>query len=309
MTDPISLSSATTGTAAPPGGGPRRRGLGRGLDALLGVGAMPGIDTPVLLDIDPLRIHPNPEQPRQHFDSTALNALAESIRVHGVLHPIIVEPSGDGYQLVAGERRWRASQLAGTATVPAIVRPASESARHALEMALTENLVRTDLSAIEEAAAYSRLADTFGLTHEAIALRVGRSRPVVSNTIRLLTLPAPIQTALAEGRISAGHARSLLALDNPELQEQLSTRIERDGLSVRDVERLVAAAATPTEPVKHRKRPGLSDADESLRRGFEQSLGTPVHLERRGPGGRLVIDFFGDEDLGTLYERLGGRPL
>ncbi len=337
----------------------RRRGLGRGLDALLG-GPLPAItpthgaaavdpssaalatnpsavtpepgrpaatatvshpaapvptdpDAPALIEIDPQRIRPNPEQPRHHFDAGALDALTESIRLHGVLHPIVVErrPEG-GYQLVAGERRWRASQRAGVSAIPAIVRPAAESARHALELALTENLVRADLSAMEEASAYSRLSDTFGLTHEAIALRVGRSRPQVSNTIRLLNLPAPVQEAVAEGRVSAGHARALLALPDEAGQIEIAELVESRGLSVRDVERFVAKRVEPTAPRANRTAPaaGLMSADdEALRRGFEAALGTPVQIQRKGRGGRIVIEFFADEDLATLYDQIGGRPL
>jgi len=154
-------------------------------------------DTAVLIDVDPGLVEANPEQPRRDFDHQALVALGESIRTHGLLHPIVVERSGPRYRLVAGERRLRAVRLAGLPRVPAIVRPAAESARQSLETALTENLLRSDLSAMEEAAAYSRLADTFGLSHEAIAMRLGRSRPAVSNTIRLLALAAPVQDAVA----------------------------------------------------------------------------------------------------------------
>ena len=298
---------------------PKRRGLGRGLDALLG-GPLPEVavadaaDPPrdTLLEIDPSEVVPNPEQPRQVFEDEALQALAESIRQHGVLHPIVVERRSEGgFQLVAGERRLRASLKAGAARVPAIVRPAAESARHALELALTENLVRSDLNPLEEAAAYARLADTFGLTHDAIALRVGRSRPAISNTIRLLSLPATVQTAVAEGRLGAGHARALLAIPDPQRQEALAETISNRGMSVREVERLIAtetgSRAAPKER-GHATPPGRR-GDEALARGLEAALGTPVTITRRGQGGQIAIEFFGDEDLGHLYDRLGGSPL
>lgn len=306
-------------TSLPPRTGPRRRGLGRGLDALLGpVGeivvtaesAASNPDAAVLLELDPALIDANPEQPRQDFDNAALSALAESIRTHGLLHPIVVERSGERYQLVAGERRLRAVRMAELTTVAAIVRPASESARHSLETALTENLLRSDLSPIEEAAAYSRLADTFGLSHEAIAMRLGRSRPAVSNTIRLLTLPARVQRAVAGGEISAGHAKALLGLHGQDAQETMAARIAADGWSVRQTERTVQAAGRGTASPRPTARPSLSPDDEALRRGFETRLGLPVDLERRrGGGGRVVVTFHGEEDLDALYRRIGGPEL
>lgn len=307
-------------TSLPPRAGPRRRGLGRGLDALLGpvgepieaaaeaVRAHP--DSAVLLELDPAVIDANPEQPRLDFDLRALTALAESIRTHGLLHPIVVERAGARYQLVAGERRLRAVRLAELTTVAAIVRPATESARQSLETALTENLLRSDLSPIEEASAYSRLADTFGLSHEAIAMRLGRSRPAVSNAIRLLTLPAAVQRAVAGGEITAGHAKALLGLAGQAAQEQMAARIAANGWSVRQTERAVQAAGQGPRAVERAAPPSLSVDDEALRRGFEARLELPVDLERRrGGGGRVVVSFHGDEDLDALYRRIGGPGL
>jgi ParB family chromosome partitioning protein len=298
---------------------PRRHGLGRGLDALL-ASSDPGRDMgsgPVLIEIDPSRVRPNPEQPRRDFDPEALNALAASIRLHGLLHPIVIEPDVDGYRLVAGERRLRAARQAGVGQIPAILRPTSESGRHALEMALSENLLREDLNPIEEAAAYARLADAFGLSHEAIALRLGRTRPTVTNAIRLLQLPAPLQEAVAAGSLSAGHARALLALRDEQAMLDLGRRAVDEDLTVRSTERLVQqrAALPGPRPGAATARPGrdlaprLSADDQQLQRGFERALGLPVLLQRHGAGGRLVIDFAGDEDLGALYRRLGGPPL
>jgi ParB family transcriptional regulator, chromosome partitioning protein len=310
---------------------PKRRGLGRGLDALFSssavLGPPPAAGTPAaeadtgLVDVDPHHVEPNPEQPRRGFDEEGLAALADSIRTHGLLHPIVVERVDAGrYRLVAGERRLRAAKQAGVSSIPAIIRPAAESARHALELALVENLQRAQLSPLEEAAAYARLADTFGLSHDAIGLRVGRSRSAVSNMVRLLTLAAEAQEALADGRITAGHARALLPLPE-DAQAELARRVADEGLSVRRVEQLVqehaAAAAGAAEPrAEARTRPSgatrapLTPDDSALQRGFEEALGTPVHLQRRRRGGgRLVIDFYSDEELDALYTKLGGPQL
>ena len=305
--------SPTRGTASP-----RRHGLGRGLDALL-ASSDPGRDMgggPVLVELDPLRVRPNPEQPRRDFEPESLAALAASIRVHGLLHPIVVEPDVDGYRLVAGERRLRAARQAGVSLIPAILRPASESGRHALEMALSENLLREDLNPLEEAAAYARLADAFGLSHEAIALRLGRSRPAVTNAIRLLQLPVPLQEAVAARTLSPGHARALLSLRDEAEMLRLGRRVADEELTVRATERLVQERTAAAAPVAvagvaaGREATGrLSPDDEQLRRGFEQALGLPVVLQRRRRGGRLVVDFDDDRDLDALYRRVGGPPL
>jgi ParB family transcriptional regulator, chromosome partitioning protein len=298
--------------------GPRRRGLGRGLDALLGpapdaaaeLPARPPGDGAALIEVDPALVEPNPEQPRRDFDAAALVALGESIRTHGLLHPIVVEGAGPPYRLVAGERRLRAVRLAGLPLIQAIVRPAAESARQSLETALTENLARADLTPMEEAAAYSRMADTFGMSHEAIALRLGRSRPAISNTIRLLALPAPIQRAVAQGTLSAGHARALLGLSDDERQELMARRVIEQGWSVRQTETAVQAAqGRAPSPRAAIARPALSPDDEALRRGLQAAVGLPVDVERRGRGGRVVVSFHDDEDLDALYRKLGGAPL
>ena len=238
----------------------RRRGLGRGLDALLTSETEAEEGSP-LISVDPRLVAPNPEQPRRAFEPDALAALGDSIRLHGLLHPIVIQREGDSFSLVAGERRLRAAQLAGVSTIPAIVRPAAESSRHQLEMALTENLLRTDLNPMEEAAAYARLSDAFGLTHEAIALRLGRSRSGVSNAIRLLDLPAPVQEAVADSRLTASHARALLVLPLTADQEAVAALVIADGLNVRETERLVqerltrATAALPAPLATARSTP------------------------------------------------------
>ena len=297
---------------------PPRRGLGRGLDALL-ASSDPDRDLgpgSALIEVDPSRVRPNPEQPRRQFDQETLAPLADSIRRHGLLHPIVVEPDADGYRLVAGERRLRAAQQAGVTRVAAIVRPASESGRQALELALTENLLREDLNPLDEAAAYARLADAFGLSHEAIALRLGRSRPAVTNAIRLLQLPAPLQEVVASGALSAGHARAILPVHDEPAMIELGRRAVEEDLTVRETERLVRQFAAGTRPPQGSAAAAgpastarLSPDDEHLRRGFEQALGLPVALQRRRRGGRLLIDFAGDEDIDALYRRLGGPPL
>jgi ParB family transcriptional regulator, chromosome partitioning protein len=296
---------------------PKRR-LGRGLDALLGsptqIVPIPS-NTPSdgprqgLVEVDVNSVKPNPEQPRHEFNESDLSALADSIRIHGLLHPIVIEDHSDSWVLVAGERRLRAAKLAGLTRIAAIVRPAAESERNSLELALTENLVRADLSPLEEAMAYSRLADTFGLTHEAIALRLGKSRPLVTNTIRLLTLSAPVQRAVSEGRLSAGHARTLLALTDLAAQERAAQVVEKEGMSVRGAERYVQQLLAPAAAKKPAHKPTLSVDDQAVQRGLEQAVGAPVRLERRRKGGRVMIEFASNEDLDALYNRLGGAPL
>jgi ParB family chromosome partitioning protein len=293
----------------------RRRGLGRGLDALLTNEAEAAEEGSPLISLDPKTVSPNPEQPRRAFEPDALAALGDSIRLHGLLHPIVVQRDGDSFSLVAGERRLRAAQLAGVSSIPAIVRPAAESSRHQLEMALTENLLRTDLNPMEEAAAYARLSDAFGLTHEAIALRLGRSRSGISNAIRLLDLPAPVQEAVADQRLTASHARALLVLPLASDQEALAALVIADGLNVRDTERAVQErlthASTPSRTRAAAAPPAEATPDDvALRRGLEHALGVPVRLQRRkGGGGRIVIDWAEDADLDALYLKLGGQPL
>ena len=291
----------------------RRRGLGRGLDALLTNETEAGEGSP-LISVDPRMVSPNPEQPRRAFEPDALAALGESIRLHGLLHPIVVQRDGDSFSLVAGERRLRAAQLAGVSSIPAIVRPAAESSRQQLEIALTENLLRADLNPMEEAAAYARLSDAFGLTHEAIALRLGRSRSGISNAIRLLDLPAPVQEAVADARLSASHARALLVLPLAD-QEAVAALVIAEGLNVRETDRAVQERLTRAAAAPQRRAPAASEElaapdDVALRRGLEHALGVPVRLQRRkGGGGRIVIDWAEESDLDALYRKLGGAPL
>jgi ParB family chromosome partitioning protein len=279
-----------------------RSGLGRGLGALLPDAEGAAASAQVPID----QIRPNPYQPRREFDREALAELAASIRVHGVLQPITVRnaPDGHGYQLVAGERRLRAARELGLPTIPAQVRPCTE--RELLEIALIENLQREDINPIEAALAYRRCLDEFGLTQDELAEQVGKSRPAVANTLRLLKLAPSVQTAIAEGRLSEGHGRALLALEDPAAQEALARRIEQQQLNVREVESLARE-----QRARPRRAPRQSDAEPldadwaAYVAGLERALGTKVELRRRGAGGVLSIAFYSAEDLERLAERLG----
>jgi ParB family chromosome partitioning protein len=276
----------------------RRSGLGRGLDALI-----PNVQ-PAVEQIDVDLIAPNPEQPRTVFDSDALNELADSIREHGVIQPLIVSRPASGagapYQLIAGERRLLAARQAGLQRVPVIVKEASPQAL--LELALVENLQRQDLGPLEEAAAFRRLADEFGLTQDAIATRVGRSRSGIANSLRLLTLPAEMQASLARGEITAGHARALLGIDDAEERRQAWRRIVEGRLTVRDAESMAKGRITSRSRRKGTQpRPADLVALEERLRG---SLGTRVDVTHGRRGGRLVIHYYSDEELESIVERL-----
>jgi ParB family chromosome partitioning protein len=275
----------------------RRSGLGRGLDALIGARPTPTVDE---VDID--LIAPNPEQPRGVFEPQSLSELAESIREHGIIQPLIVSrpanPGSAPYQLIAGERRLLAARQAGLTRVPVIVREANT--RGLLELALVENLQREDLGPLEEAAAFRRLSDEFGLTQEEIASRVGRSRPAVANSLRLLSLPPEIQASLARGEITAGHARALLGIDDAEEQRQTWRRVVEGNLTVRDAEQLARRRPAAGKSPRRKLPADLAALEETLR----SALGTRVELQRGRRGGRLVIHFFSDEELEAIVERL-----
>ncbi|HEX2883585.1 MAG TPA: ParB/RepB/Spo0J family partition protein [Candidatus Limnocylindria bacterium] len=280
--------------ASSPSRGPRAFGLGRGLDALIPTS---GEDRGVL-EIAVDRVERNPNQPRSRFDEAGLGELAASIAVHGILQPIVVRPLADGsYQLIAGERRLRAARMAGLETVPAIVRD-SDDGETSLELALIENIQREDLNPIETALAYRELIDRFGLTHEAVARQVGKSRVAVSNSLRLLDLAPETRQAIVEGRISEGHGRALAAISIPELQRAVLTVVLERGLSVRQTEELVRRKRDE-QPARERRplSPDLQDLESQLR-GI---LATRVGIVRTRRGGRLVIDFYSDEELDRLY--------
>lgn len=270
----------------------RKRGLGRGLDALLEDVPRPA---PTTVAVDQLRA--NHRQPRTHFDSDRLDELAESIRAQGVIQPLIVSDLGDGgYEIVAGERRWRAAQRVGLSEVPVVVREAVGD-REMLEVALVENLQRTDLDALEEAQAFHSLATEHGLSHEEIGRRVGRSRPAISNSLRLLQLPEEIQQLLREGKLTAGQARPLLALTGEE-QLRLARLAAAEGLSARAIERRVQRSSTP-------RRRNAAEPDVHTQAAAEQltrELQTRVEIRRRGVGGEIRIRFHGEEELMRLYD-------
>jgi ParB family transcriptional regulator, chromosome partitioning protein len=274
------------------------RGLGRGLGALIPRATVGLREIPV----DAIR--PNPWQPRTHFDAQELEELAQSIREHGVLQPVLVSQQPDGsFQLITGERRWRAVQLAGMPTVPAMVKEATPQA--SLELALVENIQRRDLNPLEEAQAFRQLIDEHGLTQEQLGQRIGKSRVAITNTLRLLQLAEPVREALAAGSITEGHARAILMAEGEPQRLQLLARVLANHLSVRDTEALARQmnSAEPSPPAE-----ALPDPDvERLEEAFRQALGTRVRLLRGRRGGRLVIHFFSDEELQGIYEAIVRR--
>lgn len=289
----------------------RRSGLGRGLSALLPEAAEAGEVRPLATD----SLRPNPFQPRQNFAAEALQELAESIRLHGVMQPILVRPApdGDGFQVVAGERRWRAAVLAGLTAIPALVRGVNE--REMVEMALVENLQREDLNPLEAAEAYRRCLEEFGLTQDELARQLGKSRSAVANTLRLLRLAPAVRALLADGSLSEGHGRALLALVDEDRQVVLAQRILGGGLSVREAERLAResqAAGRPTRRAPHGldelETPPAPEQDVDLAAFAEQlqrALGTRVELRPgRDGGGQLVLWYYSLEDLERLTEAL-----
>lgn len=277
----------------------RPQGLGRGLAALI---PQRSPSTTGSIEIPLARIRANPRQPRQRMADDALATLSASIREHGVIQPVLVTETIDGYQLVAGERRVRAAKLAGLERIPAVVRQLAEQQQ--LELALVENVQREDLDPIETARAYRQLIDEFAFTQEDLATRVGRARATVANTLRLLELHDAVQNAIVNGSISEGHARALGGLPADAQARVVGTVID-DALSVRQTEELVRRLREPREPLAREERtadPDVERVEEDLRR----SLGTKVRLTRTRRGGRIVIDFYGDDELARLYQRLVG---
>ena len=279
----------------------RRRGLGKGLEALIPVGEEPAggvAQAPVSA------ITPNPMQPRTALEPEALAELAASIREHGLIQPLIVTQQGpESYQIIAGERRWQAARMAGLATVPVMIKEATP--QQVLELALVENIQRADLNPLEEASAFRQLVDEFGLTQEQVAERVGKSRVAVTNTLRLLRLPAEVQQALADGTIHEGHARAILALPTSEAQIAALRTVKAKALSVRQTEELVRRLLAGPAPRKP-ERP-VNPETEALEEEFRETLGTKVNLykNRRGRG-RLVIHFYSEEELQTIYDVIVG---
>jgi len=311
----------------------RRSGLGKGLSALIPSEATGEMDS--ALRVVPIsHIKPNAFQPRSHFDEESMSALAASIREVGLLQPVLVrevEGEEESYELIAGERRWRAARRAGMQTIPVLVQPETGDVT-SLEQALVENLHREDLNALEEAAAYQQLIDEFGLTHEQVATRMGKGRATVTNTLRLLQLPAGAQRALAERTISAGHARALLGTPDRTLQEKLVEQITSEGLTVRAVEEIVRGGAAPLPlqplpqeipeeieeevgtttgptglgvrriPTKKLPEPGVLELEDLL----STHLNTRVRVDIQNRRGRLVVEFATLEDLERIYRAMVG---
>jgi ParB family chromosome partitioning protein len=284
----------------------KKGGLGRGLGALI-PGVTGGPQAPALVAVDD--IQPNPDQPRQHFDDAELRALADSIRRYGILQPLVVVPSESGYNLIAGERRLRAARIAGLEEVPVVFRARPEG-DESLALSLVENIQRHDLNALEEAEAYRRLLDEFGMTQENLARQVGKSRAHISNSVRLLSLAPALQGALLSGALSAGHARALAALESME-QEAALRRVLREELNVRQTEALArdwegtgAGGGTAAAPAR---RPAADDVElRAVEQELRRALGTRVSLSRRGKKGKLVIEFYSDEEFEALYLRIVG---
>lgn len=280
-----------------------RKALGKGLSALL------PDEGPLLvraasaraLEVETDRLDPNPFQPRTVFAPAALNELAQSLRESGMVQPLLVRRKGDRYEIIAGERRHRAAQALGLPTVPVVVRDVPDD--RLLELALVENIQRAELSPLEEARAYERLHHELGLTQEEIAKRVGKERPTVANTLRLLRLPREVRDLLAEGHLDAGHGRALLALERSEEQTALGREAARKGLSVREVERRVALARAPRGKAAVRRDPNVRAAEEKLR----AALGARVEIKRRGRAGYLKIPFASEAELQRLFELLARR--
>lgn len=282
-----------------------KRGLGRGLEALIPVAAgMEKAGGVVSLAVEDIR--PSRYQPRRRVGQEALEELARSIQEHGVVQPIVVRRMGDGqYELVAGERRWRACQVAGLTEVPALVKELTD--REAMEMAMVENLQREDLTALEEARAYRALVEEFGLTQEEVAVRVGKSRPYVANMLRLLHLPEVVQSYLEQGLLSAGHARALLSLEQRAEQEEVARAIVAEGWSVRETEQAVRRRQRGTTVSTSSRAPVRDQGSwefEHIEERLSEILGTRVTLRPRRTGGVLEISYYSAEDLDRLIEMM-----
>lgn len=280
-----------------------RKALGRGLGALL------SSDRTIDLGAEPSEVElnsivPGPMQPRTNFDEAALESLAESIKTHGIVQPLLVRRHGEGFQLIAGERRWRAAKMVGLTRVPVLVKDVADD--NLLEIALIENIQREDLNPIEEAQAYKRLIENVGLTQEALATRIGRDRSYITNYLRLLKLPEDLQQLVIQGRLSTGHARTILGLSHTDLQRRLARQVIEDGLSVRATEILVQKASgdrpARTPRVSQTVDPNIRAAETKLRR----ALGTQVRIVHMGGEGRgkVEISFYNAQDLDRIYDLL-----
>ncbi len=283
----------------------RRTGLGKGLGALIpgAEGEEAAVEVQGVIEVPLAAITPNPLQPRSPIRDQDLVELAASIEEHGVIQPLVVTQAAGGYQLIAGERRWRAARLAGLTQVPILVKEVAP--REMLELALVENLQRSDLNSLEEAIAYRQLIDEFDLTQEQVARRVGKSRTAVANTLRLLKAIRPVQEALLADKISEGHARALLGLEQEEAQAAALEMVLKRDLNVRQTEDLVRhwLGRQQEEPPPARE---VSPQMRAIESSFREALGTKVSLNRGKEGGRIVIYFYSDEELDALYQHIVG---
>jgi ParB family chromosome partitioning protein len=287
----------------------KRHALGRGLDALIsdaleGAGRTPG----TAFEVDDDRLAPNSYQPRSRTEDARIDELAQSIKANGVIQPILVRPSGNSYQIIAGERRWHAAQRAGLLKVPVTVRDVPEGQElKLLEWALIENIQREDLNVIEEAQAYKRLGDEFGLTQEDIAAAVGKDRSTVANILRLLKLPLEVREDVLAGRLSMGHARAILALDNEHEQRNFARDVVARNWSVRETEQMVTRALTHAGTTGAKKKAAPREQDVHTRAAQDKlrmTFGTKVDIARRGKGGEIRIAFKNEEELIRIYEIL-----
>lgn len=283
-----------------------RRALGRGLGALLSADTSSPSSESFEIEID--QIDPSPVQPRSNFDEAKLKELASSIEANGVVQPLVVRRLGARFELIAGERRWRAAQLAGLMRIPAVVREVPDD--KVLELALIENIQREDLNAIEEAQAYKRLIETIGLTQEQLAERVGRDRSYITNYLRLLRLPQDIQKLVQEGKVSTGHARTLLGVEGPDIQRRVARKIIEQGLSVRQTEGIIRRLASPQTRGGKQSQP-RTENDANVRAAeakLRRALGTRVQILQAPSGaGRITIEFYNGSDLDRLYQILVQR--
>ena len=297
---------------------PLKHGLGRGLGALIPP-STPSAVTSGVREVPVAAISPNPRQPRHKIDPDAVQELANSIKEHGLIQPLIVTPASDStelaprYQLIAGERRWTAAKIAGLANVPVIVRGATD--QEMLELALVENIQRADLNVLEEASAYKQLMDDFGLTQEQVATKVGKNRTTITNALRLLKLPEEVRAALAEETISEGHARAILTIANEEQQKQLLRAVIDGGMSVRQTEETARRLNELPKPVDRRPPTGdrvkrgetnreMPAGTRALEDEFRQALGTKVQVFRSRKGGKIVLHFYSEEELEAIYQKI-----
>ena len=286
----------------------QKRGLGRGLSALIPAAAEPVTQTPqerAAKEVAVERITPSPFQPRRNFDETKIDELAASIRIQGIIQPLVVRPKGDGFELIAGERRWRAAMKAGLSQVPVIVRAASD--HEALQLALVENLQREDLNPIEEAAGYRRLQEEFHWSQEEMAEKVGKSRPAIANSLRLLTLPSEVQQEVTAGRLPAGQARALLGLHTEPLIISASREVIAKGLSTRETEKMVRYLLLGRK--RRRNLPILDPDLKSIVEKLQRSLGTRVRLlpKARSSKGKIEIEYYTAADLERIIQTITTR--